>query len=107
MSWIIDHLPWWAWVIAGGAVLAATVTFWLPIWTALPRSAKAGLIAIGGIFAAYFAGRNRGASNATDAQRGKDAKALKQRLEVEDEIRGMSKSDRDRLVDGWMRDKPK
>lgn len=101
MRWFLDFFPWWAWLIAA-AVPAAI--FW-PYFMALPRPAKAALLAIGGAFAAYFAGRNRGAKNAADAQKVKDAGAVKARLETENEIRDLGPADVDQRLNRWMRDK--
>lgn len=105
MSWLLDHIPWWAWVVAVVGGLAASAPWWLPFWVGLPKPVKAALIAIGGGITAYLAGRNAGADAAKQRDRERDAKALKTRLEVENDIRGMPKPDRDRALDKWMRDK--
>jgi hypothetical protein len=101
---ILDWIPWWAWVIAAGVALAATYPFWSAIWLILPRWIQVSLIAVGAVFAAYFAGRNRGRSNERDRQAKANAEATNRRLKTNEEVRNMRPADRDKSLDQWMRD---
>jgi hypothetical protein len=103
-DFIIDWVPWWAWVIAVGVALAATYPFWSAIWLVLPRWLKVLFIGIGTVLAAYFAGRNRGRSNERERQARADAEATKRRLKTNEEVRNMRPTDRDKSLDKWMRD---
>jgi len=104
MSWILDYVPYWVWVVAAVAALAATYPFWSAIWFALPNWLKIALIGTAGLIVAYLAGRNRGTKNAKDAQDKANAQATKQRLETNAEVTNLNAADRKRQFDKWLRD---
>ncbi|MDR6952284.1 hypothetical protein J2X65_001639 [Ancylobacter sp. 3268] len=101
LGWILDWVPWWAWLFAVGAALAATWQLWWPFWLMLPQPLR---VALGGLAAAalaYFAGRNRGASGATER-----AKAKEQEIVNDIERKGAAareRADRD-AISGRLRD---
>lgn len=103
-SWIIDAIPYWVWLAVIAVALASTYPMWSAIWAFLPRPIKAAIVivATGGI--AYIAGRNRGFKNARDRQKEADAQATKRRLDTNAEVDRMRPADRDKSLDGWMRD---
>lgn len=103
MSWLFNHLPWWIWALVACVPI---VIFW-PYFMALPRPAKAALLALGGGIAAYFAGRNRGAKDVEDKQKIKDAKATRTRLETDREVDLLTPADRDRKFTKWLRSNDK
>lgn len=104
MNWILDHVPYWVWLIALVVALAATYPMWSALWLLLPRPLKIALVAIVGIVAAYLAGRNRGAKNAKDAQDKANALAVKRRLDTNAEVSNLDPTTRKREFDRWLRD---
>lgn len=96
---IIDNIPWWGYVLALGIALALTYQIWFPIWGMLPTPVKALLVAIGGGFTAYIAGRNRGAQNARAADKEKVNQALTKRVEVNQRVEKMTPSEVDAELD--------
>jgi hypothetical protein len=103
---IIDHIPWWGWVIAIAAPTVALLYFFypilLPIWRVLPLPVKALLIGIGAGFVAYMGGRYRGRQNAEEEERRRNADALQKRTEVDREIGGLNEGEAEkRLRDRW------
>jgi len=89
---IIDNIPWWGYVLAAAVALGFLYPYAAPIWAIMPRWLKATLIAIGGLFTAYIAGRNRGAANARLADKEKNAKAVERRQEVNKSVDKMTPS---------------
>jgi hypothetical protein len=109
MSWIIDHIPIWAWVVATLA-LAGVAWFYLggvllPIWNLMPKPLK---IAIGGTLAAigfYLGGRYRGRANAEEEDRRRNAEALQKRKEVDDAVSKLPPGEAEsRLRNRWSSD---
>lgn len=103
-SWIFDHIPWWAWFVAAAIGLAATYPMWSAIWLLLPRPVKVALAVVAGLVAAYLAGRNRGVANEQERQKEANAKAVKRRLDTNEEVSRLDSGTRDKQLDGWMRD---
>ncbi|MGA0564184.1 hypothetical protein ACO2RV_17195 [Ancylobacter sp. VNQ12] len=107
MNWLLDLIPWWAWVVAAVVALAATYQLWLPLWGRLPSLFKAALITIGAAFIAYIAGRNKGAAGAL--QRAKDKEQARADDILKRGAEARARSDRDAgdgsLLDddGWRR----
>lgn len=107
MNWLLDLIPWWAWVAAAVIALAATYQLWLPLWGLLPSTFKAALIAIGAAIIAYLAGRNKGASGALQRAQEKEQAHADDILKRGAKAR--ARSDRDALDsglhddDGWKR----
>jgi hypothetical protein len=103
-SWLFNFIPWWAWVVA--AIIAAVLTyqFWLPIWAMLPRPVKVALAAIAAVLTAYVAGRNKGSKDERDRRAKADANAIKNRKDIDDEVRNRPAATVDRDLDKWMRD---
>ncbi len=92
---IIDNIPWWGYVLAAAVALGFLYPYAAPIWAILPRWLKVALIAIGGVFTAYIAGRNRGAANARLADKEKRDGAVRNRLEVNQRVDKMKPSEVD------------
>lgn len=103
MNWLLDFIPWWVWFVMLGIGLIATYPLWNTLWILLPRPAKVALGIIGGVLAAYFAGRNRGAANERERQKDADANAVKNRLETDKTVRDIPDSDIDKRLGGWLR----
>jgi membrane protein implicated in regulation of membrane protease activity len=103
-DWIIDHIPWWGWLIIVGVPASVIAIYFAPIWNALPRWLKTLILFIGALALAFLGGRYRGRANAEEEERARNAEALQKRQEVDNEIAQMSDKDvRDRL-DRWTRD---
>lgn len=104
MTWILDYVPYWAWIIIAGVLLIATYPLWSTIWLVIPKPVKIALAAIGAVAVAYLAGRNRGVSNEQQRQKDADAKAVKRRLDTNEEVGKLDPGTRDKQLGGWMRD---
>lgn len=104
ISWILDFVPYWVWIIVVGIALAATYQIWFAIWLALPRWLKTAIIATASLGLVYLAGRNRGAAGERDRQKKASEQAARRREEIEDEIRDIGHADVDRRLNQWMRD---
>ncbi|WP_428029830.1 hypothetical protein [Ancylobacter sp.] len=112
MTWllglVLDWTPWWLWLAAGIAALAATYTLWRPVWALLPTPIKTAaiVIATGGL--AYLAGRNKGASGAL--QRATEQEQARADQIIERGTAARQRADRDAVSgrlrdnDGWKRD---
>jgi len=108
LGWLLDITPWWAWVVGGGVLLAATYQLWAPLAVLVPRPVK---IAAGALLAAglaYLAGRNRGADGALQREREKEAANAGKITDAAQRARADadagSAGDRLRADDGWKRD---
>lgn len=103
---IVDHIPWWVYMVAGTLGLGALFYFFspilVPLWNMLPTWLKAALIGISAAFLAWIAGRNTGRHNAEEEERRKNADALKTRTEVDREVGKISGGEaQKRLRDRW------
>lgn len=101
---IIDAVPFWVWLVIAGVVLALTAQFWLPLWNLLPRPVRALVVGTGAVIAAYGFGRNKGFRNARERQRQADANAIKNRLDVSDEVAKLKPEERDARLEKYYRD---
>ena len=108
MGWLLDSVPWWAWLVAGGAVLVATIQLWGPAWLALPKAVKwaaAFAVAVG---AAYLAGRNKGAAGVLQREQEKDKANAERITDAARRARAAADArnagDGLRNDDGWRRD---
>lgn len=106
---IVDHIPWWVYMVLGVGGLGALFYFFspilVPLWNMLPTWLKATLIGISAAFLAWIAGRNTGRRNAEEEERRKNAEALQKRTEVDREVNNLSgKQTQDKLRDRWSRD---
>src|SRR6266540_3819634 len=101
-NFILDHIPWWGWVIIIGLPTGAALYFFspilIPLWNMLPRPIKTGLILIGSGFVAFMGGRYRGRANAEEEERRRNAEALQKRAEVDREVDRMSDDEADKKL---------
>lgn len=104
MSWLLDFVPYWLWIVIAGVALVATMPWWSAIWALMPRPLKVALGAAGGLLVAYLAGRNRGAANEKQRQKDADAQAVKRRLETNAEVNNLDRPAVDKQLDRWVRD---
>jgi threonine/homoserine/homoserine lactone efflux protein len=105
---ILDHIPWWGWLIIIGVPTGAVFYFFspiiIPLWTATPRWLKALLMFVGAVFVAFMGGRYRGRANAEQEERERNADALQKRQEVDNDIGKLSEDDVQKRLDRWRRD---
>lgn len=106
---IVDHIPWWVYMVGGTIGIGALLWFFspvlIPLWNVLPTPVKAVLIGVSAAFLAWIAGRNVGRHNAEEGERRRNADALRKRTEVDREVTNMSgKQTEDKLRDRWSRD---
>jgi membrane protein implicated in regulation of membrane protease activity len=107
-NWIVDHIPVWVYIVAGGLGIGAAFYFFspilVPLWNLTPRWVKVVGAFIVSIFLAAVAGRYRGRHDAEEEERRKNAEALRKRQEVENETNKMSSGEVDKkLRDRWSR----
>lgn len=98
---MIDFIPWWAWVVLAGGGLGALVWFVpgvLAAWSALPRTVRWIVAAVGAGFVAYFAGRNHGRDRELERQRALVEEAKRARASVNATVSKMSPSDVDKAL---------
>lgn len=103
---ILSWLPTWVYWVAAAAALIATIPYWTPIWIAMPKPLKYAILAAGGLFTAWHAGRRQQRLADEQAQREASARAVERRQEIKKDVAKMSDSDVDRELrsSGWMRD---
>lgn len=101
---VLDHVPWYAYAIAGGIALAVTIPYWLPVWNLLPTSVKWFLIMVVTAGLAYFGGRNKAAKDAALAREKADANAIANRQKIDGQIASTSDAGVLSSLDKWMRD---
>jgi hypothetical protein len=99
ISWAANFIPWWVWPIALAVVVIAFLPYITPIWNMLPRPLKAAIIAVLGLFTAYWAGRNKGAKDERDKTKKQTDQAITKRQEVHDEVSKLTPSEVDRRLD--------
>lgn len=93
MTWLLNHVPWWAWGAASAAVLAFT-------WPLLPRGARLALTGLAALAVAAIAGRNAGSRSERERQQKQNEKAEETRRKIDASPRNTDPRERDR----WMRD---
>ena len=76
MGTVLSFLPTWSYWLIAAVILAGTMPYWTPIWLALPKPVKYAILAAGGIFTAWHAGRRQ--QRIADEQKQKDARAEEQ-----------------------------
>jgi hypothetical protein len=108
MNYILDHVPWWMWVVGGMVVVGGLFAFFapvlMPLWAMVPKPVK---VALGGIIAvgvAFLAGRNRGTSDEQQREKERDAEAVHHREDVNKEVANLDDAAVDKRIDKWMRD---
>lgn len=106
MDWfglLLGWVPLWAWIVLCG-VIAAPILFYfgpvlLPIWNMLPRPIKLFFEAIVLALLAWAGGRYVGAKRERDEQARREANAIANRAEVDQNVARMDdKTVRDRLA---------
>lgn len=109
LSWIIDQIPLWAYVVAVLCVLAVLYFYFgailIPIWNALPKWVKTVIYFLLAIGAAFVLGRNKAARDFKERQDNLNAKAVQKRQEIHDEVSNLDKPATDKRLDEWLRDK--
>jgi membrane protein implicated in regulation of membrane protease activity len=111
VSYIIDHISLWGWLVIIGVPTGILLYFFgpilMPIWRMLPLPVRVGLIGIGAAILAFLGGRYRGRANAEEEQRRRDAQSLQKRTEVDHDVDVLSdKQTSDKLRERWSRDQP-
>lgn len=109
---IVDHIPWWVYMVLGVGGIGALFYFFspilVPLWNMLPTWLKAALIGISAAFLAWIAGRNAGRHNAEEEERRRNADAMKKRVEVDNVVDKKSSSQVQKdLRDRWSSDNDK
>lgn len=107
MSWIIDHIPLWAYVASAIVVSGAVFYFFspilIPLWGLTPKWVKilgGGILTILG---AYLGGRYKGAQNERERTQEADKEAIQRRQEVNKDVAKVPDSDLDKQLGGWLR----
>lgn len=103
-GWLLEVVPWWAWMLATATILAATYQIWAPIWGLAPRPIRLAVLALMAIGSAYVAGRSHGAANERGRQESRRANAAAKRQEIDNEVDALPDAALDRRLDRWMRD---
>jgi membrane protein implicated in regulation of membrane protease activity len=110
MSWLADYVPWYVWMLLsfagiGGGTAAliffvpAALPFLLNIWAKLPLWLKVTLFAIFVTPFVYLAGRNAGSHRERAKNQARADNANRNRMEVENEVNGMSPSEVDKRLE--------
>lgn len=96
-DWLISLIPWWVWL--GLAVTAVGVVWRLWGW----QGAVAAAGAIAGVLA-YGKGRNDAYRDERARTDRRNAQAMKDRKDVDDEIADLGSNDLDSAYQRWLRD---
>lgn len=108
LSWFIDQIPWWVYLVVGlfgtGALFYFFSPILVPLWNLTPQWVKVAGGVILAIGLAFVGGRNRGAKDAKERQAQANAEAETNRVEKHDEIQKLPPADLDKRLDKWMRD---
>jgi hypothetical protein len=94
-----NWIPWWVWPLLAAALVLAFLPYVAPVWAMLPRWLKAVIIAVGGLFTAYWAGRNKGAKDERDKTKKQTEQALRKREEIHNEVSKLPPSEVDKRLD--------
>jgi hypothetical protein len=97
MDWLLNLIPWWAYLIAGAV---AVVAVWRLLGWQSALAALAGLVAILG----YGKGRNDAYRDAQGRSDQNNLKASRNRKEIDDEIDQLGSNDIDERLSRWLRD---
>ena len=106
LNLIMDHIPWWGWLIIIGVPISALLIYFgpvlIPLWLRLPLWLRTLLIFLGVGFLIYRGGVYQGRKNEEDEERRRNANALNKRAEVDNEVGRMSRKEVDqKLRDRW------
>jgi len=108
MSWILDHVSPWVWVIVGLGIAGTLWFYFSPIiitlWNLTPRPIRIAIGAIAALIAAVIYGRHRGAQDERDAQQKREAGAVDTRRKIDEDVEKSSDADVDKRLSRWMRD---
>lgn len=108
MSWILDHVPPWVWLIAGLGGFGVLWFYFSPIiiaiWNLTPKPIRIALGAVGALIAAVMWGRYRGAKDEREAQKKREAGAVDTRSKINEDVKKSSDADIDKRLSRWMRD---
>lgn len=108
ISYLIDQIPWWIWLV--GALMCAGALFYffspilIPIWRMIPTPVRIALAGIGAALLAYFAGRNKGNDNAKADEQRRNAQAESRREAIHQDVKNTPASDLDKRLDRYYRD---
>lgn len=108
-AWLADYVPWWVWLglslagIGGGTAaliifVPAALPFVLGIWNRLPLWLRVLLVAVFVSPFVYLAGRDAGSQRERDKQKDLRDNAVRNRLEIENEVKTLSPSDVDKKL---------
>ncbi len=97
MDWLLSLIPWWAWLLAAAVAIG---TVWRLLGWQGAVVAAAGLLAAFG----YGKGRYDAARDSQAATDRRNAQAMKDRKDVDDEIADLGSNDVDERFARWMRD---
>lgn len=108
LSWIIDQIPLWVYVVATLLVTGTLFYFFspilVPLWNVTTRWVKV----VGGIIlaigSAFVLGRNKGAKDAKEVQKQQNAQAEQRREKIHEDVEKLHGTDLDKRLDKWMRD---
>lgn len=108
LSWIIDQIPLWVYVVVTVLTVGAMFYFFspilVPLWNLTPRWVKV----VGGVMlaigSAFVLGRNKGARDAKAIQQQANARAESHREEVHEAVQELHGDKLDKRLDKWMRD---
>lgn len=110
MDWFglfLGWVPLWAWIslciVAAIPILYFFGPVLLPIWRMLPTWLQAVFLGIGATLLAWAGGRYVGAKTERDEQKRREANALRNRAEIDDEVRNMPKKDVHDRLGRWNR----
>lgn len=105
MANILSFMPTWVFWILLAIPICMTIPYWGPIWSALPKPLKLMILAAGGLFTAWHAGRYQQRKADAERQRQQDAKAIQNRMEVDRDVQNLSGDDIDAQLsrNKWMR----
>lgn len=109
MIWnmILNWVPWYVWYLIPAAIALATFPWWFPVarivWYALPVSVRWVIVLILTGGAAYLAGRNKGARTEREVQKARDARSAADRAEVEEEVKNLTPTQKDKELEQWFR----
>lgn len=104
ITWLLSFVPLWVWLLIAAITLGVTFQFWGPIWLALPRPIKTVLLAIGGGLAIFLGALHLGGKRERERRDKANANAIKNRLEIENEVRDLKPDDVDRRLGRRLRD---
>src|SRR6202012_614594 len=99
MSWIIDHIPIWVYIVLGllgsGALFYFFSPILIPLWNLTPKWIKALGAAILSVLGAYLAGRYRGSKDERDREERANAEAIQNRQKIDQDVAKAPDSDID------------